>query len=577
MALDPGWNGAEPELEAARREGLVSENLPSMPFMATYDDSPIAPKSMGPGIPEIPGTHSPTPPEGAFNFRPFDPIGAPTFAPVPPLPSNTPEPPVDPDAERKALAAAIKVGPDVTTEKIRRSDELTDALAARKVLGGLQASTQDRMTAHNVKVAGDVAQDSRQVIADRAEMERQARESRIRLEADQQKAKDAARELREKHSKDYEKSFFETQGTAKTWISILSVGLGAIGQGLAAAGGVRQDNLAWDVLQKMMNDHGVREKGRLLRQKEEIERRGEDVSRIDQQLKDFDTITMPQMRTALLEKAKERRESLLAQHGASKEQIDGDVLKQKIQEQSLKDTITVETQLADRVRVSNENQNQLKRQMALQTAKGKAGADKPLTEGERKGVATIGGAMNALQRGLDNTKDLDKKDKAIFRKIENEARTLKESDPAKAWAAFAQLGGRYYDQLSDNGSRRLRAFENYFRDLERNTSGAVIGPAETMGHIAEAIEPGGVKYAIDRARAFAPLAGRGESGITGKLDSFEKNASTSGTRQQATTKAEAVQLLRTSRDPSMRAALEWAANNPGDPRSSAILDKVKAR
>jgi hypothetical protein len=581
LALDYSWNGAEPELEAARRGGLVPENLPSTPFMATYDDSPLIPKAVPSPIPDLPGVHSPIPDDTAFNFKPFEPISAPTFSPVPPLPGDSLVPPADPAAEQKALKAAIGVGPDVTTEKVKRSDALLAAQKNLSLLGGERANTQDDLTAHKVAVAGEVSEDAKQRLVDRAQMEKEAREQRARLEADQQKAKDAARELRERHAKDYERSFFEERGTAKSWISILSVGLGALGQGLSAMGGVRQDNLAWEVMQKMMNDHSAREKGRLLRQKEEIERRGEDVSRIDQQLKDFDTITMPQMRASLLEKAAERRETLLAKHGASKEQIEGDMLRQKLQEETLKDTIHLETQLAERVRVSNENQNQLKRQLALQSAKGPNNG-RPLTEGQNKGVSTVGTALDKFKDALDTTTPLSKKDMAILRKIEAEARTVRESDPAKAWAAFSQLSGRYYEQLTPNGFRRLRAFEDGFRDLERNTSGAMIGPVETIGMVARAQEEGGVKTAIQRARRFANFAGPKQQEVLKEVDDFEKNLggregpAPADPRQQAAVRAEAAQMLRGARDPGQRARLEWIIGNPGDPRASAALSKAKS-
>lgn len=576
MAMDP-------ELEAARAAGLIPDPL-ALAAQQLGGPAPPAPQLLSiadqtHASPDVP-TIAPAPP--ALDTTRATVASPPAAGPAPaeglPLPAGVPSQEEAHAATQAAAEAAIRVGPDVKTSGIDKRSKA--AIRAKEIElqrnDAAKVGTVQRDTQVQEEKANEVARDEDEKRLDRLAQEANQAAERAELEAAHVAAKDEAKRLRGDLAKDYERGLFETQGTAKTWLGALSVGLGSF-----AANWNKTPNFAWQILERAMDDHAAREKGRLLRKKEEIERQGGDVKEALAAIRDYDTITKPQQQAALLQRAADRRAALLARYGADEARINGDRLIQQINENRLIREMDVEKGLATRVEVDNSDQQRLRRQLAL----GQPGG-KPLTEGERKGVATVEGALNGLKRGLENTKELDAKDKKIFRKIENEARSVKESDPAKAWTAFAQITGNYYSQLSENGSRRLRGFENYFRDLERNTSGAVIGPAETMGHIAEAIEPGGVKYALDRARAMSSMAGTAKGAARASIDAFERGLSSGGggapaqapAASAASTRARAIEMLRgpglSAKD---RAAVDWAREHPTDPRAADILKTARSK
>lgn len=579
MALDP-VTGQETDPFAPFRLGDAMAGAVPMPGTAqTIEEMIRAPIPQATDMPSLrlaPGDTVPAPP---MLVPPSEPA-APTLSPALPAP-----PPVEAGSDPAAgLAAALKVGPDVRTTGISRASQNKIRAAFGKMgdVDKKRGDVIDRGTQLAEEKANEISLDEETARLDRAAQEELARQERTKIDGNIVELKDTAKNLRSKHAKDYEKGFFEEKGAAKTWLAAISVGLGAF-----AASMNRTPNYAWNILEKFMDDHASRERARLQRQKDEIERVGGDVTEAVRALRDYDTITRPQQEAALLRRGAERRSALLARYGADEARINGDQLKLNMEQQAALREADLEKSIASTVVVDNSEQNKLRRMAAL------PGAGKAPTEGDKKGAATIGGGLVALERGLANTTEISKKDKAIFRKIENEARTIKESDPGKAWSAFGQIAGRYYDQLTPNGSRRLRGFENYFRDLERNTSGAIIGPSETMGHIAEAIEPGGVKYALDRARKFARFAGGAQGEVERELDSFEQRfagggqaparpgaAARSGpspAAAAAASRATAVQLLRSSNISDLhKRALEQIRDNPNDPRSAKALEKIRS-
>jgi hypothetical protein len=270
----------DPEYQAARRAGLIP-GLAGDPVDTTLEPQPGL-------LPVNPGQASP--------MDRYDTIPPPVPAP-PVQTAPVTEPQTDPTA---GLRAAMAVGPDIKSTRIVPTAKFGEIREDMNKLDTKRGQNIDEQTKHNVGVAGEVYKDEQQNQKDQQALQTQLATERAQVESQKTAALAYEKKLREANAKDYEKSFFEERGTAKSIGIALSVGLGALGQGLAAAGGVKIDNVAWDITQKLMDQHSAREKGRLLKQKEEIERAGGDVTRIDQQLRDFDMITRPHREASLL-------------------------------------------------------------------------------------------------------------------------------------------------------------------------------------------------------------------------------------------------------------------------------------
>jgi hypothetical protein len=560
----------DPEFEAARRAGLVP-GLAGAPYTAPLEPQPDS-------LPVNPA--APSGPMARYDAIPPPLPGAGAAGAAP----EAPAPPVDPLAAMKAVAA---VGPDVKSTTVVPTKAFQALRGQMNELDKERQQTADQQTKHNVEVAKETAKLEGQVQTDQRALETQLAADRARIDSQKAAAVAYEKKLRDANAKDYERGFFEERGTAKSLGIALSVGLGALGQGLAQVGGVKIDNYAWDITAKAMDQYAAREKGRLLRQKEEIERAGGDVSRVDQQLRDFDTITRPHREAALIKDFEQRRRALLANHGANEKQIEGDAVRQRLKQEQLSREAGLEQALFRRVESDNTEQNKARRALAAGQAGGTGATDLPdekLTQETRKAQAVINGAMTATKEAAKH--QYTAKDRRIVDEMVGAARNVDPSDPTKFWAAMNQLKGKHYSQLSEAGKRRFDSFFRAGQDLERITSGGVIGTHEIADFLSGSKTAGSERQIIQRARDMLPATGQPNK-VAARISGVEQElglqpglavaSAPADKRQMVQNAAQAQTLLRTTQDQRARAALEAILKNPGDPRAGAVLAKLQGR
>jgi hypothetical protein len=519
---------------------------------------PPMPSSLAVPAYKMPAAGLPEPPPVAVE-------AAPPIVAAPPVPVAAPAPvvPAGPD-----YAKALAVGPDTKVTRVKPTDGFNKARQALDTNDEGRKATSKEETDLNARRAGSIVDDENQFAADRAAFEERETARRTQIETEYQAAKDAAKTLREQHGKDYEKEFFAEKGVAKQWLAALAVGLGAYSA--ARTGG---PNYAYQILKDQMDAHSAREKGRLLRQKEEIERRGQDATAEGQRLRDYDTITRPHQEAALLQRASERRRQLLASYGVEAANVEGDKLLQQIEAEKQARVLNLEAGLAARVETDNSEQNKLKRAQAL----GVTGEEK-LTERQQVAATGLGGALQDIGKAHKETKEFTNKDREIIANFVGEARQIKESDPERFRAAINKLGGNYYTQLSANGRKRFDLIQNAAQDMERVLSGGVINAGEYASRMALASEPGGLRHMTDRARAMAtglPPQQRQHwnQQIGATEQGFQGGAPATTAKQAAEVRAAAVTALRGA-PADQRGPLEWVRDNPTDPRAAAVLTKL---
>jgi hypothetical protein len=585
VAIDPN-TGQEMDPFAPFRLGDAMRGAVPLPTgprtIEEMASSPLAPAPLpslrsGADIPAPPGLPSPSEPA---QLSPL---------PLPPPPEPVGQPVPNPGAQ--ALDAALRIGPDTRTTGISRQSKDAIRKAAGKLdeLGDKQKDLIERGTQVAEEKATEVARDEDEVRLDRAAQEELARQERTKIDGQIVEARSIAKDLREKHKNDYEKGFFETKGAAKTWLAALSVGLGAF-----AASMNRTPNYAWNILEKFMDDHAAREKARLQQQKDEIERAGGDVTALERQLRDYDTITRPQQEAALLRKASERRSALLARYGADEARINGDTLKLRADEEAARREMDLEKSIASTVVSDNSAQNELRRKAALAQAGGGNGPDIPdekMTAETRKAQSVINGALTATKKAAQF--QYSKKDLAVLNEMVSASRNVDPSDPTKFWAAMAQLKGKYYNQVSAGGKERFNAFFRAGQDLERITSGGVIGTHEIADMLAASSAKGSESVIIQRARDMLPSTGQPNkvgaqiSAVESQLGIGSRPAAGRATASPpagpapaanaAVNRATALQLLRSSNISDLhKRALEQIRDNPNDPRASRALEKIRS-
>jgi hypothetical protein len=471
-----------------------------------------------------------------------------------------PPAPVGPSAAELAIA----VGPDVRTTRVVPTKAFNASQAALGAVDDARKVTAGAETKLKTGQAADILADEQQQATDREELKKQQEADKAKIQSQVEAATKTAADLREKHGKDYEKPFFEGKGVATKWLAALSVGLGAY-----AATVNKGPNFAWNIMSDAMDRHAARERARLQQQKEEIERAGGDVTKIEAQLRDFDRVTVPQQQAALLQSAGDRRRLLLAKYGADQAKIDGDKLLQQIEIEKQTRIANVQAGLASKVETDNSALNKAKRDaLAGPTAE-------KLSERQQVGATGIEGALQAV-RAANKTKDFSAKEREAVENFIGEARQLRESDPEKFRGAINKLAGNYYNQLSENGKTRFNHIQQAAQDLERVLSGGVINPHEFASRMSLASKPGGLTALTDRAHAMAtglPPASR--DFYRQEINKAAQEVSVTDPKIAAGNRAAAVAQLRNADKlpPARREALEWVRANPGDTRAAGVLAK----
>lgn len=467
--------------------------------------------------------------------------------------------PADPEA---AFKKAMSVGSDVKTTGLDSASKAGIAEAGAKLDANSEnaKTTAAKDTALAIDKAGQILKQEEDAAAQRQHLETAQANQRAQLEQRKADAEEKAAKLRELHSKDYEHALFEDRGSAASWIAAISAGLGAF-----SATWNHTPNYAMETIVKAMDAQSMRERGRLMRQKEEIERTGGDVSRIDGLIHAFDTVTVPQQQAAQLEAAKQRRIGLLAKYGADQARIDGDKLLQQITEQQANREVALKTGLADHVERDNAAQNKLARETAL----GAGGKNAP--DSEKTAMASIRGAVTAI-KNIKATKEFSARDRAIVGNFVAAMRDIAPSKPEEFQKAIGQLSGSYYKQLSEPAKDRLNFIVQAAQDLERNLSGGAISPHEIANLVHSASATGGVRHLVQRARDMTAKAGAGAAAMTQFIDTETGNPQ--AIMKPAEIRAAAVGELR-SATAKNKAALEWLRDNPGNPDAPAVLSKIR--
>lgn len=507
-----------------------------------------------------------SPPGEEFSAAPAPPVPA-TPPPVPMLPTAPAgfSPPVPPPGASPETTVA-EVGPDVT-----RVVASKDFKAARAAVGDSEQRMEEAAVAQtdlNIDKAGAVVKDDVSALADRQKMEGEAADQKIRLGVVKQELVAKAKQLRDAHAKDYERDFMTELGKQKGAVAEFGAAL-AIGVGAFAASMNHTPNFAMDVLKDKMDRFASAEKGRLLRQKEEIERAGHDVSEANQEIRDFDTITRPQMESALMSRAIERRKAILNQYGAQQAQIDGDELIAKMQNHAAQNDVAVESGL--NAKVDNSAQNAAKR-----AAAGVGG--KP-TEANDKAVVTINQAIGQIQKVGKETQEYTGKDRALILKWSAIAREAPTTDPEKFAQFMSKMGGAgYIAQLSENGRKRFNLTSSAIQDTERNLSGGSIQPHEMAATLELSTEKGGIRHVVDRIKRFAPMAGPRQKEALAMFDASglagSDAAPSAAPVDKTAIRAEAASLLRKRPEDE---ALKWLIANPGNPKAGAVLERARSQ
>lgn len=472
-------------------------------------------------------------------------------------PSLTPE---------AAAQLAAQVGPDVKQTLANKAlPELRNAAAAA---AEAEAAAVRREGESNAAKANSVLGEEQKLLEEQEALRVQQEADKARLEADKAKAIEAARKLREEAASDYERGFFETRGTAAKWAAAIGTGLGAF-----AATWNGTPNFALQTLDRLMDEHNKLEHARLVQKRESAKAAGEEVGRIDEAIKNYWTITAPQQQAALLKRAEQRRKVELARYGADEATIAQDKILAGIQEKRVQRETELEKALGAKVEIDNSAQNKAKRDAIKAQA---AGGDTPLdklTEGERKTLATLNAAMTNIKRAGQS--EFTTQDRAVMNNLTAAMRNVAPSEPGKFWSNVEQLTGSYYKQLSPAGREKFDAIYQAAQNLERTPSGGVIGPHEIAGLISQASKPGGTKALVQQARDFAIASGRSNE-VNKSIDAVEKELATPmSSRDLAQRRAEAASLLRTTKDPDDRAALEYIIKNPGDSLAPSALQRIR--
>ncbi len=562
-----------------------------------YD--PVSGTWVQPGIPAdmpIPGA-SPDQFFGAGATVPGGGSTARTVDPVPEIPATPAEAMaaagVSPGAETSnapvSVAPTAAAAPDVAAEmaKIGPDTEYTrtvttkDFAAANSALHGVEGEivkTLDAKGKVDVKKAQEEAEQVKRDDELRAKLREEEAQQKIALQMKVDQATEAAKVLREQHQKEYAASFTQGKGQAMSWISALSAGLGAFSATVSGT-----PNFAWDVISKMMDQKAQRERERLQAQKEEIARTGGDVDRADQALKNFDSITRPQMEAAFLKESAERRASLMAKYGASDAKIAADQDRLKFLQGSLEKERQLQAGLSDKAKTDNAAQNKAKRD-----ALGAGAAGKP-NDSNIKAFTTIGTALDQVKKVGAETSEYSNKDRALIMKWSAIAREAPTTDPEKFAQFMAKMGGSgYIAQLSPDGRKRFNLTSSAIQDTERNLSGGSIQPHEMAATLELSTEKGGIRHVVDRIKGFTRMAGPlqakaeelfAASGQAGTPSGGQPRAQLEpiSKQEKSSRVAEATVLLRTARDPKMVNGLKWAAQNPDDPDAKVIIEAARAK
>lgn len=496
-------------------------------------------------------THAPGPPNPIDNVAGIANPG--NAAPVDHLAGLPPEIVAD-------VKAAIAVGPDQKVTQTVVSPEMQADLAGLSANDKAKLGTAGELKELNTAKAKTELGLAEKEEQDRKDLEQKAAQERAKIEGQKQAAADYSKKLRDEYSHDYERDFFREKGVAGKWIAALSVGLGGF-----AAGILGGENQAMKNIQFLMEQHSAREKARLVRKKDEMLAAGEDVKAIDQRLRDFDTVTRPQMEASLMSAATARRRTMLAQHGVDQARIDGDSMIQQMTQKSLEDDFKLRQGIASKVENDNAEQNKLKRQQAMGVAGPK------LTEAQDKVLGTVATAMTNLKEA-SKLPEFNAKDQAMVRKFTSVARNIQPGKAEEVLAQLNQLSGSYINQLSEPGRARFNKIYTAVQDLERNLSGGSIQPHELSSLLESAASKGGVSSVVQRAKDLSTMAGPGKSEANRLINEAFGGGEKASPKASAEVRAEAASLMRTVSDPKVRAALEELRSNPDNPRAQQVID-----
>jgi hypothetical protein len=465
------------------------------------------------------------------------------------------------------INAAIGVGPDTKVTKTLVSPEMQADLEGLSANDAARIGTAGQQTALDTKLAKENERLAIQEEKNRQDMERQAAAEKAKIEGEKQAAFAYQKKLRDDYAHDYERDFLKEKGVAGKWIAALSVGLGGFSAGILGG-----ENQALKSIMFQMEQHAAREKGRLARKRDEMLAAGEDVKAIDQRLRDFDTVTRPQMESSLLKAAEARRKTMLSSFGADQAKINGDKMVQELNAASLERDFKTREGLAAKIETDNAEQNKLRRQQAL----GQTGPK--LTEAQDKVLGTVATAMTNLKEA-GALPEFNSKDQGLIRKFTSVARNIQPGKAEEVLAQLNQISGSYINQLSEPGRQRFNRIYTAVQDLERNLSGGSIQPHELSSLLESAASKGGVQSVVQRAKDLSVMAGAGKKEAYRLIDdAFAGKSSTAeapNPKASAEVRAEAASLLRTVTDPRAKAALEYVRDNPGDPRASEAILRAR--
>lgn len=481
------------------------------------------------------------------------------------------------DRAAASLAAARAVGPDITKssqwqetkERTERSEG--EKAAQAKVIGTIEdgKALVDKATAGKAAKA-DVAAEFAQREAELAQAQQAQREAQ---DAEWQKKEDlaAARvaEERQRYASMKITDLFEGR-EASGMIAALAVGLG---QYASARGGGPNTSLA--IIDSARARLFQRQQAEINKQLQVYEMTRADASDV-QRAKAEARAKLHAQQAGILTVLSKEREARLARFGADDARIEGDALKNALDEKAAREALEAEKAGRQVIRmarggsssVSNARQNDA---MAAAVMAARSGPDKPAdkwSDGEKRADSYLAKAKAEAER-LSGIKGYSPKDQ---REIESwRARMSSEigdTTVEKALASARALSGDLLKRLSPEGRQRFNAEMGFVETTLRPDTGAAISGGEYVDRLAGIQASKGDTPEIVQQkgeRVLSYLAGMATQ--TGRPGYWSREL-TSLQQGGAPAPMPAAQVAE---------AMRWLEENPGDPRAPQVRAALQAR
>lgn len=528
-----------PEEEQRRLQGMFDAPAPpaAPPMLAT------AP---------LPGAESPL-----YSGAPAAGVGAPSGIPASGLPSPAPGPPpasaAAPATPAAPAAAASSPKPRKPVGGTGKPDELT-SIANERQDANRQMVDAAAASADNRAQAADAAAQALQ-----AQQEQAARRQEA-AKGEYDRLQGIAKEEDDKYKNAGFRDYWADKSTGTKALAAISMALGTLGQGLAAAGGTSIPNTALMIINQAIDRDWALQKERLGKLKEVAESSRADAHGAQLAWQAAEANTIARQKDALAAAA----DQAAAANGSAEARAKGAVISGQLRQDAME--LRQKAQQANATLANTRADTSLKYAEADHARAAAAAAgekEKPLTADQAK-ASDLAGRMLQDEKIIEKAGPISAAGLRELQKIAAQDRIV-ESNPKLA-AVMLATGQIKTPENSLNDHDRLAygARKRYAASVLRGDSGAAISVHEYLDFDRQNFGQIGDKDPDLEAKKLAR-----DQQIQGKLRASGKAAEAvvQGVKEAPSTAG-------AGKVEQLKAAQDWLRNNPKDPRANAVRAKV---